>query len=449
MKIYHTADIHLGRRRLDGRLPDDDFAVAFDQIVSAAIADDADLFLLAGDLFDRPQVEPPHLEQALRILRRLKDAKIPVVAIEGNHDKAFVHSGRPTWVHHLAQEDMLILLQPRFGPEGAILEEWDQETKTGAWTEIGGICFVGAGYLGAATPNKVRQIVTAMDPGKTNVLLLHAGPDYFVGEGGGFSTDDLKELRERTCYMALGHIHKPMTHDGWACNPGSPENCDLNEARYGCDADGSDQGRGYAVVEIDPELDSPLVSLQVLSNSRRACHRLELDCSPFGNKIKRGVEAFVEAACKQIKACDPAPEAVIDLRLTGSLNLNRIALDPTLAAIEIAEKTEVFAISIDPTRLNIGIAKGVGDDDLAQGVSREDLERSALSALLENENLWELAEQRQDFAELFYDLKEGVLHDHSADQLAEQIAMSPLVERVVRAKNEAQEAATAAVEVVE
>src|SRR5262245_45526386 len=68
MKIYPAADIHLGRRRLDGRLPDADLADAFEHIVRAAIDDRADVFLLAGDLFDRPQVEPPHLRQAQRIL---------------------------------------------------------------------------------------------------------------------------------------------------------------------------------------------------------------------------------------------------------------------------------------------------------------------------------------------------------------------------------------------
>lgn len=452
MKLYHAADIHLGRRRLDGRLPDGDFATAFDQIVSRAIADEADLFLLAGDLFDRPQVEPPHLGQALTILRRLKEAGIPVVAIEGNHDKAFVHSEQPTWVHHLAEEDHLILLQPRFGPDGAILEKWDAESKTGAWIEFGGIRFVGAGYLGAATPNKVRQIVTAMDAEVTNVLLLHAGPDYFVGEGGGFSTADLQQLREKTCYLALGHIHKPMQHDGWACNPGSPENCDLNEARYGVNSEGEDEGRGYAVVEIDPKLDTPLVSLAVRSNFRRPCHRLELDCSPFGNKIKRGVEAFVDAACKAIKPLNPAPDAIVDLRLTGTLNLNRIALDPSLAAVEIAEKTGVFAVALDTTKLNLGSANGAGAENLTDGISREDLERSALGNLLEDENLWGLEEDRQNFAELFFELKESVLHEQSADRLAEQISLSPLVEQVVQAKVEAQAAATDetdALEVVE
>ena len=114
MKIIHIADIHLGRRRLDGQLADSDFAEAFDSIVNIAIEEAVDVFLIAGDLFDRPQVEPPHLRQALGILRKLKDAGIQVIAIEGNHDKAFVHSDQPTWVEHLATEELLILLKPRF-----------------------------------------------------------------------------------------------------------------------------------------------------------------------------------------------------------------------------------------------------------------------------------------------------------------------------------------------
>jgi len=112
MKIYHAADIHLGRRRLDGRLPDADLAEAFEFIVRAAISDRADVFLIAGDLFDRPQVEPPNLRQAQRILTLLRNARIPVVAIEGNHDKAFVTTSTPTWLDYLAQEDLLHVLKP-------------------------------------------------------------------------------------------------------------------------------------------------------------------------------------------------------------------------------------------------------------------------------------------------------------------------------------------------
>jgi len=327
MKIYHAADIHLGRRRLDGRLPDDDIVAAFRFIADEAIRDKAHVFLLAGDLFDRPQVEPPHLRQAQEVLHRLKDASIPVIAIEGNHDKQFVNTDAPTWVRFLAEDDLLMLLRPEFHAEGVRLNEWNTNSRTGAWVEIGGVRFVGAGYLGAATPNKVRQIIDQMPAGKTQVLLLHAGPEYFVGEGGGFSKDDLKMLEDKVCYLALGHIHKPMLYGGWACNPGSPENCDLREAGYSQGKDGKPVGRGYAVLEIDPNRPNQPISLEIRSNPRRPCLRVELDCTSFGSKTKNGADAFMAAAVKAIKEGNPDKTAVIELMLTGSLNLNRIALD--------------------------------------------------------------------------------------------------------------------------
>jgi DNA repair exonuclease SbcCD nuclease subunit len=141
---------------------------------------------------------------------------------------------------------------------------------------------VGAGYLGAATPHKVRGIAAKLEADRTHVLLLHAGPDYFTGEGGGFSKQDLDELKRKVCYLALGHIHRPMSHSErggsvpWACNPGSLENCDLREAVC-------NDARGYAVVEIDPTRARCPISLEVRNNPRRECLRLGLDCTPFGN----------------------------------------------------------------------------------------------------------------------------------------------------------------------
>ena len=232
MKLFHVADVHLGRRRLDGRLPDTDLAAAFSYVAEKAIEERADVFLIAGDLFDRPTVEPPHLRQAQKILGRLKTNGILVIAIEGNHDRTFIHSEEATWMQFLAEDDLLVLLRTTFDSTGPILTPWDPARRAGSWIDYDGIRFVGAGYLGAATPFKVRQIVSRLENDKTHVLMLHAGPDYFVGEGGGFSSSDLKAFNEKTCYLALGHIHRPMRHGDWACNPGSLENCDVSEASY-------------------------------------------------------------------------------------------------------------------------------------------------------------------------------------------------------------------------
>jgi len=430
VKLFHVADIHLGRRRLDGRLPDHDFADAFAFIAGKAIDESADVFLVAGDLFDRSQVEPPHLRQAQQVLAKLKASGIPVVAIEGNHDKASIHSDAPTWLQYLAEDGLLILLQTRFDRSGPLLTPWQNPQTGGAWFDLDGVRFVGAGYLGAATPHKVREIAGRLEPDCTHVLLLHAGPDYFVGEGGGFSKEDLESVRAKVAYLALGHIHKPMLHEGWACNPGSPENCDVREAAY-------DEPRGFAVVNIDPSGKDRVAKVEVRSNPRRPCIRVNLDCTEFGNKLKRGAEALVDAAVDLIAAQRPAAAAVIDLRLTGMLNLDRIALDQTAACAEIQRASSVSAVVIDTTGLNIrtGETDGVGTA-LAPQLSREDLEKSAIRKLVQEENLWGLEGKQDEFATLFYELKEHIRLGRNAEDLAENISQSPLVALIQKSNEE-------------
>ena len=429
MKIFHTADIHLGRRRLGGRLPDQDFADAFGFIAGKAITERADIFLIAGDLFDRAQVEPPQLRQAQQVLARLKDAGIPVVAIEGNHDRAFLHSEDPTWLQYLAEDDLLILLRTKFDSSGPQLRGWQDFRQGGAWLDLCGVRFVGAGYLGAATPHKVREIAAHLEPGCAHVVLLHAGPEYFTGEGGGFSKEDLQALRERVCYLALGHIHRPMRHGDWACNPGSPENCDLREA--------AQMGpRGYAVVEIDPARPSKPMAIEIRDTPRRACYRVELDCTAFGNKLKNGASALVQAAVRLVRQTAAQKESVIDLRLVGRLNLERIALDQAWACEEIEQAAGVRAVAIDLAGLNAQESDVVGQP-AAPTLSREELEQATIRALIDSERLWGLEGRQNEFAALFYALKESARSGRSAEDLADQISRSPLIDLVQTSLTEA------------
>jgi exonuclease SbcD len=342
----------------------------------------------------------------------------------------------------LAEDDLLVLLRTSFDARGAILTPWDPVRQAGAWMDYGGLRFVGAGYLGAATPFKVRQLVAQLEGDKSHVLLLHAGPDYFVGEGGGFSESDLEAIHAKTSYLALGHIHLPMRHGDWACNPGSLENCDVSEARYNWDLAGAPLARGYAVLEIDPAQPQKPVDLQIRNNPRRPVHRLTLDCSPFGNKTKDGAAALVIAATSLIRAEEASPDSLIDLRLTGRLNLNRIALDPTSAAIEIQEQAEVFAVAVDLAGLDVGSSL-TGSELAARGFSREELEKAAIRQVVSTKHLWGVDDREEDLSEFCYQLKEAVRKDKSAAELAEQIGSSPLLELIACASSATAENGTA------
>ncbi len=86
MKILHTADWHLGKR-LDRFSRLEEQVSIMDEIVQIADEQNADIVLIAGDLFDNfnPSVEA--VELFYKTLKRLSlNGKRPVIAIAGNHD---------------------------------------------------------------------------------------------------------------------------------------------------------------------------------------------------------------------------------------------------------------------------------------------------------------------------------------------------------------------------
>ncbi len=90
LRIVHTADVHLGARHDD--LGDQASAqrerqfVAFVAAVELAIAQKADLFLVAGDLFDSNVQPRRSVDRVAAQLKRLADARVRTVIIPGTHD---------------------------------------------------------------------------------------------------------------------------------------------------------------------------------------------------------------------------------------------------------------------------------------------------------------------------------------------------------------------------
>lgn len=89
MKLFHLADLHLGKA-LHGRELYDDQRHALAQVVAAARAERPDAVILAGDVFDRavPPVEAIGLFNEFVAALKDIDEGLAVVAIPGNHDSA-------------------------------------------------------------------------------------------------------------------------------------------------------------------------------------------------------------------------------------------------------------------------------------------------------------------------------------------------------------------------
>lgn len=93
LKLVHTSDVHLDGRGSD--TAEDGFRNraerAFAGVVDTALAERADLLLIAGDLFDNNRVDDSNIEFVYRQLERLD---CQVVLLPGNHD---VHDERSVW----------------------------------------------------------------------------------------------------------------------------------------------------------------------------------------------------------------------------------------------------------------------------------------------------------------------------------------------------------------
>ena len=78
LKLIHTADVHLGGGAEGSAAPR-----AFAGVLDLALAEQADIFLIVGDLFDDNRPKPPVVEHAIAQINRFPG---PVILLPGNHD---------------------------------------------------------------------------------------------------------------------------------------------------------------------------------------------------------------------------------------------------------------------------------------------------------------------------------------------------------------------------
>ena len=92
MKIAALGDAHLGRSYYSFTTPEGvnqrerDFEVSFEAAVELALAQDPDLMVWLGDIFDHPRPTYRSYRIAQRAIARIREHGVPLVVITGNHD---------------------------------------------------------------------------------------------------------------------------------------------------------------------------------------------------------------------------------------------------------------------------------------------------------------------------------------------------------------------------
>ncbi len=320
-RFLHLADVHLGFDRYDCKERTQDFFYAFnDAIEKYALAEAVDFVLIAGDLFEHRNIQPVTLNQAQFSLKELQKARIPVLAIEGNHDNR-PYGTKTNWLRYLADWGLVILLEPGEAGTDGFYTPWDG--RTGGYIDLDcGVRVIGSSWYGSSAPKAIEQIAAALPnlppgPGSTILMFHHGLEGQIARYQGALRYADIAPLKQAGVdYLALGHIHKNYEVEGWVFNPGSTEANSIEESSF---------RRGAYLVElsetgIQAELKQDyyqrsVVRLRLTTQGQETVEELEL----------QAVEQIEQAIAKG--QLNPADAPIVELRIEGSVGFDRLELD--------------------------------------------------------------------------------------------------------------------------
>lgn len=236
MKILHTSDWHLGRRPVGGigeysKTRYEDYFNAAEFIVDKAIENKIDVFIIAGDLFDRSSLLPDILFRTENLLKKLKENNIEVLLIEGNHDKIYTHDD--SWITYLENRNLVIIPKMFKRDDEYIFEPYIKDD----------IYFYGVPYQGVIIDEVLMELSKKINPDNKNIIIVH------TGIGGNFipgctKSEVIDLFKDKVVYIAGGHLHTfkyyPKNNPFFFV-PGCPEYWDLNEK----------ENKGYIIFDTE------------------------------------------------------------------------------------------------------------------------------------------------------------------------------------------------------
>ncbi|SHI72894.1 DNA repair exonuclease SbcCD nuclease subunit [Malonomonas rubra DSM 5091] len=320
MRFIHCSDIHLGktyRSVFAEKQRYEDFFQMLSGIVADAVDKQVDFMLIGGDLFHVGQILPKTFARTIETLQPLKDAGIPCIAIEGNHD--WVHRrDNVSWMEALSQLGYICLLRPQRTEEGGYhFAPFDVEEGCGGHLQIGDLNIYGVGYIGAQAGNHVERICKAVET-QNNLLLFHVGVwTYSPVEIGNMKPEEAHPLAETFSYVALGHGHKPYVVEtpagnGYAYNPGSPERVNFGEQKY---------DKGYYLVEVEDGGFTPAF----IPTDPRPMHVEKVDLDGTTNAAE-ALQRVVEQVTALLADNEDSRQPLLELKLTGRVKFHPFEL---------------------------------------------------------------------------------------------------------------------------
>jgi DNA repair protein SbcD/Mre11 len=402
------ADVHLGIRRYRSDERTRDFFLAWKTCLEKyAIAERVDFVLVAGDFFDSRRLEPSAMNHAIAGLDLLRNAGIPALVIEGNHDQHEATS-RFSWLRSLSQWGFLKLLEPAYIDGRAHFSPWNDSERAGSYIDIKGARIFGSSWYGATGPEMIPSLIDTLrdlrSESRLNVLMLHTDVEGQLNRPiPAISVEKLSELKSVIDYLALGHTHKNFELGGWMFNPGSLEACNVDEFEY---------QRGAYLVEANGQK----VSARLVNDyHRRPAFRfqIDIDSSTLPETVEETLFRKLRARLNS-SASDVQP--IIEVAITGTLGFEPALLDT--AGLRERIKAE-FNATIALVRNKALPAEYVVASGLNEQLGRAERERRVIEELIGREVRFR--ERAREMADLVLEAKRMALSEESEASIAKMI----------------------------
>lgn len=239
MQFAHLADTHMGYRQYGLSERENDFFEVFDQAIEEVVGERPDFAIHSGDLFEYSRPPTRALLTAQKGILRLKESKVPIYAIAGNHDVVMRKNALPPQI--LFKDFGLKLISPRnpYYLEGDVF--------------IGGAPYTSK-YHSKQLVERLEGIEKSSVDFDKRILVLHQGIDRYIPYEYELKIGDVPQSFN---YCAFGHIHERVVDDfgeGKLAYPGSTEVWRSNEVEgY------RKNGKGFYLVDISgdvPEIEN-------------------------------------------------------------------------------------------------------------------------------------------------------------------------------------------------
>jgi len=316
--FVHASDLHLGYSQYGLEVRRQDFDNAFSELVDKTIELKPDFMIIAGDLFHQARPSNHTLENTIRSFKRLKDAGIPVLTVDGSHDSA-PNTITSTILYPLDSAGLIYHL-PRH--RGACWSKQD-------------CCYVygipnyhNRRKTDDALPRFMAENPPVPKPDVANIFVFHGAvdlpdikPPYIEAE---ISPD---YLPEGFCYYAGGHIHdrhQGKFKDGILVYSGCTETVGYDEATI---------TKGFYYVQVDEQCQVNCELIELMSPRRFII--MEYDYSGMAST------RITEQTVQMVQDADE-PDVIIVPVLRGTLPAEASRTEVDIPRIRFAARKALY-----------------------------------------------------------------------------------------------------------